>query len=276
MGAPIVDPLYETKARKDRWGNFTILRHGAFDGMLCTSKNSGTHWVKYMLAIALAETYDIPPPEYFSEKSVRPYISWTKDKPVHAELPKLAFSHTIPHQLANWGWARTLAGLPPYVLLVRHPMSILASHFAKWEWDIQVDWLTYLRGEPTGKQFRCDLYWMARFWTRWGEWLGREPSRIHLVHYEDVRQAPRETLQAIAAHWDIHLSAAALDKAVRGGTKEAMAEKIDPDAEPNVLQNRKDRLDTLFSGEAKAIYEDRVKTLFGASLGYDLLAVPQS
>ena len=274
MAIAPIDPRFKTKARKDRWGNLSLLRHGAFDGMLCTSKNSGTHWVKYMLAIALAETYHIPPPEYFSEEAVRPYIGWTKDQPVHPELPKLAFSHTIPHQLANWGWARKLAGLPPYVLLVRHPMSILASHFAKWEWDIKVDWLTYLKGEPTGKQFRCDLYWIARFWNRWGEWRARDPSRIHLVHYEDVRQTPRETLQAIAAHWGIRLSPAALDAAVRGGTKEAMAAKVDPDAEPNVLQNRKDRLEDLFSGEARAIYDDHIKTLFGASLGYDLLAIP--
>ena len=265
---------YETKIRKDRWGNFTILRHRAFEGMLCTSKNSGTHWVKYMLAIALAETYGVAPPEYFSEDAVRPYISWTKDKPVHSELPRLAFSHTIPHQLANWGWARGLAGLPPYVLLVRHPMSILASHFAKWEWDIKVDWLTYLEGEPSGKQYRCDLYWIARFWNRWGEWLAREPERIHLVHYEDVRQAPRETLQAIAAHWDIKLTEAALDAAVSGGTKEAMAQKIDPNAEPNVLQNRKERLADQFSGEAMALYQERIERLFGHSLGYDLLKVP--
>ncbi|MEO9969756.1 MAG: sulfotransferase domain-containing protein [Hyphomonadaceae bacterium] len=266
--------LYMRKARKDRWGNFTILRHGAFDGMLCTSKNSGTHWLKYMLAIALAETYGIEPPEYFSEDAVRPYISWTKDKPVHAQLPKLAFSHTIPHQLADWGWARTLAGLPPYVLLVRHPMSILASHFAKWEWDIKVDWLTYLEGEPGGKKYRCDLYWIARFWNRWGEWLERERDRIHLVHYEDVRQAPRATLEAIAAHWGIKFTPAALDAAVKGGTKDAMADKIDPSAEPNVLQNRKDRLEDLFAGRAQEIYESKINDLFKATLGYDLMSIP--
>jgi len=178
--------LYERKVRKDRWGNFTVLRHGAFDGM----------------------------------------------------------------------------------------MSILASHFAKWEWDIKVDWLTYLEGEPTGKKYRCDLYWIARFWNRWGEWIEREPDRIHLVHYEDVRQAPRETLQAIASHWGVKLTPAAIDAAMRGGTKEAMAEKIDPDAEPNVLQNRKDNLKDQFSGAAMEIYREKTEQLFAHSLGYDLLKVP--
>ena len=227
-----------------------------------------------MLAIGLAETYGVAPPEYFSEDAVRPYISWTKDKPAFSELPRLAFSHTIPHQLANWGWARAIAGLPPYVLLVRHPMSILASHFAKWQWDIKVDWQTYLRGEPTGKQFRCDLFWIARFWNRWGEWLEREPGRIHLVKYEDIQADRRAALVAIAAHWGIEMTETALDAAVLAGTKEAMAERIDPNGEPNVLQNRSEALADLFSGEAMAIYREKTQGLFHQTLGYDLMSIP--
>ena len=102
---------YEKRVRKDNWGNFSILRHRAFDGVLVTSKNSGTHWVKYMFAVALAETYGVPRPQYFSEDAVRPYIGWPKDKPTFPELPRLAFSHTIPHKLADWSFARGLAGL---------------------------------------------------------------------------------------------------------------------------------------------------------------------
>lgn len=269
-----IDKQFRLKSRKDRWGNFTILRHRAFDGMLVTSKNSGTHWVKYMLAVALAETFGIEPPKYFSEASVRPYIGWAKDRPVHSNLPRLAFSHTIPHQLANWPWARGLAGLPPYVLLVRHPMSILASHFTKWEWDIKVDWLTYLRGEPTGKQYRCDLYWIARFWNRWGSWLACDPERICLIHYEDVRKDPRGALQTIAAHWGISLSKVALDTALQAGSKDAMASKVDPNAEPNVLQNRQEQLVDQFSDEALMLYCERIERYFKYTLGYNLLAYP--
>ena len=99
---------FDKRVRKDNWGNFSILRHRAFDGVLVTSKNSGTHWVKYMFSVALADTYDVPRPLYFSEDAVRPYIGWPKDKPTYKELPRLAFSHTIPHRLADWGWARKL------------------------------------------------------------------------------------------------------------------------------------------------------------------------
>ena len=40
---------YAARVWNDNWMNFSVLRHGAVDGFLVTSKNSGTHWVKYML-----------------------------------------------------------------------------------------------------------------------------------------------------------------------------------------------------------------------------------
>lgn len=265
---------YRAKVRNESWTNFSVLRHGRFDGMLVTSKNSGTHWLKYMLAVALAETHGLPHPTYFSENAVRPYIGWPKDDATYAELPSLAFSHTIPHQLAEWGWARSLAGLPPYVLAVRHPMAILASHHAKWEYDIKVDWLTYLKGAPCGSKYRCDLYWLARFWNRWGDIRARHGDTIHVVQYEQTQKDPRAVLQAVSDHWSLDLTPEAIEVALAAGTKDAMAQKIDPDAEPNVLQDRKTPLSELFTGEAMDIYTDHVRTLFRHDLDYDLLSLP--
>jgi len=265
---------YDARVRSDNWMNFSVLRHGAFDGFLVTSKNSGTHWVKYMFAVALADTYGIERPKYFSENATRPYIGWPKDDPVFPQLPRLAFSHTIPHRLADWGWARSLAGLPPYALCVRHPMAILASHHAKWEYDIQVDWLEYLQGDPDGKRYRCDLYWLARFWNRWGEVEKKFPASILRVQYEQTRADPRASLEAIARHWNIKLTPAAIDAALAEGTKEAMAKKVDPEAEPNVLQNRQQSLDELFSGEAMDIYAQLVRQLFRHDLGYHFMTPP--
>ncbi|WP_430403301.1 sulfotransferase family protein [Hyphomonas sp.] len=265
---------YRARIRNDNWHNYSVLRHGAFDGMLVTSKNSGTHWLKYMLAIAIADTHGIARPKYFSENAVRPYIGWPKDKPVFPQIPRLAFSHTIPHRLTDWGWARRLAGLPPYVLAVRHPMAILASHHAKWEYDIQVDWLTYLQGDPAGKQYRCDIYWLARFWNRWGDVRHDAPDLILNVHYEETLKDARAVLEAVAAHWSLDLAPDAIDAALDAGTKEEMAKHTDPDAEPNVLQNRKTSLDELFTGAAMDVYRKQARALFRHDLGYDLLTPP--
>ena len=75
-------------------------------------------------------------------------------------------------------------------------------------------------------------------------------------------------------HWALGLTPAALDVALAAGTKEAMALKVDPDAEPNVLQNRKTPLSDLFTGEAMDIYADHVRTLFRHDLDYDLFSLP--
>ena len=265
---------YLAKARSETWVNFSVLRHGRFDGFLVTSKNSGTHWMMYMLSVALADTYGIARPEYYSENALRPYIGFPTDKPVHPQLPRLARSHTIPHRLADWSWARSLAGLPNYALGIRHPMSILASHHAKWEYDIQVSWTEYLKGDPGGSRFRCDLYWLARFWNRWGDIEAAYSGSILRVQYEETQRDPRATLEKIAAHWGITLKPEAIEAALFAGTKEEMAKKADPDGEPNVVQNRKQSLEELFSGEAMDIYADHVRALFRHDLGYDLLRPP--
>ncbi|MFN4024265.1 MAG: sulfotransferase domain-containing protein [Hyphomonas sp.] len=275
MPSPL-PPAHRAKTRRESWTNFSVLRHGAFDGFLVTSKNSGTHWMCYMLAVALADTYGVERPTYFSENALRPYIGWATDKPVHAALPRLGRSHSIPHRLAEWDWARRLSGLPPYVLGVRHPMAILASHYAKWRHQLNTDWLDYLKGDPAGARFRCDLYWIARFWNRWGDICAAYPDAILCLHYEASRADPRAALEAIAAHWGIRLTPEAITAALAEGTKEAMARRIDPDAEPNVVQNRPETLEELFTGEAMDIYAARIRDLFRRDLGYDLMKPPVS
>ena len=80
----------------------------------------------------------------------------------------------------------------------------------------------------------------------------------------------------MAAHWKISLTAKALDAALKAGTKEAMAKKVDPAGEANVLQFRKTPLEEQFSGEALEIYRSRVKELFRHDLGYDLMNFPKA
>ncbi len=271
---PVLQREFSARVRRDVWTNFSVLRHGAFDGILVTSKNSGTHWIKYMLAMALAHDRGIAPPRFFSEDGVRPYIGGPKDRPAFDGLPKLAFCHSIPHRLADWGWARRLAGLPPYVLALRHPMEVLASHYAKWAYAYRVSWETYLEGDPSGVRYRCDIFWLARFWNRWGDLMARDPARILKVTYEETSADAGEVLRRIAAHWGISLSEAAIGAALAAGTKDAMALRIDPDGEPNVLQNRQTPLEERFSGPALAIYRARAAACFRQDLGYALTELP--
>lgn len=267
---------YIAVSKLELWTNFSVLQHGVFDGFLVTSKNSGTHWMMYMLAVALADSYGVERPKYYSENALRPYLGFPTDKPVFPELPRLARSHTIPHHLVSWSWSRRLFKLPPYVLGIRHPMSILASHYTKWAYDIQVSWLEYLKGDPAGRQYRCDLYWLARFWNRWGDIEAAHPGSILIQRYEDTQRDARAALHGIAAHWGIELSPDAVEAALFAGTKEEMAKKKDPDGEPNVLQMRRQSVEELFTGDAMDIYASRIRDLFRHDLGYDLMTPPGS
>jgi hypothetical protein len=119
--------------------------------------------------------------------------------------------------------------------------------------------------------------WLATMSARLAKRMPDDATRTEFlttVHYESTRADPRGTLEAIARHWAIALTPEALDAAVAAGTKEAMALKVDPEAEPNVLQNRQQSLQELFSGEAMDIYASRVRELFRYDLGYDFMTPP--
>ena len=79
----------------------------------------------------------------------------------------------------------------------------------------------------------------------------------------------------MAAHWQISLTSKALDGALKAGTKDAMAKKVDPEGEANVLQFRKTPLAEQFSVEAMDIYRERIGSLFRHDLGYDLMTPPK-
>ena len=132
-----------------------------------------------------------------------------------------------------------------------------------------------MQGDPAGKTYRCDLFWLARFWNRWGEVIEKDKDRFHIAQYEETRRDTRRQLEAIATHWKLKLSPESIDAAIAAGTKEAMAEKVDPEAEPNVLQNRKTYLRELFQGKAMDLYQEMAGDLFRYDLGYDLLAFPE-
>ena len=241
--------------------------------MLVSSKNSGTHWLKYMLSIALAETYGTDWPRYYSEAGTAGHIGSPKNREREPGIPKLAFSHTIPHRLMDWPFARSTMNLPRYVLLIRHPAAILASHYAKWKDALNVSWETYLRGDPSGKTYRCDIFWIARFWARWSKLIDVWPDGIRIIRYEEIHQSPITALKSSFGQWEINVDDEALETAIKQGSKEEMSRRADPDGEQRVVQTDKRQLADLFSNEAGSIYAESCQSLFQANLGYDLLDI---
>ncbi|MFT5349403.1 MAG: hypothetical protein ACI9MF_000215, partial [Gammaproteobacteria bacterium] len=110
--------------------NFSLIKRRNFDGFLISMHQSGTHWLKHMLATALTHKLDLPPPQYIHANDV---IPGPKGPPVNKILPRIVSSHSIPHALLGSRLFRRLVKLPPYVVLVRDIRATLVSTYEKWK-----------------------------------------------------------------------------------------------------------------------------------------------
>lgn len=224
-----------------------------------------------MLSIALAEQYGHPRPEYYSERGTARYVGAPKSKQRLAGLPKLGFAHTIPHQLLSLRTIRAFAGTPPIALLVRDPADILESHFTKWHTQRGLSFQEYLMGDPTGRRYKCDIYWLARFWNRWGEMAQADPENLLIVKYEDIQTDPKTALLNISEHFGFEFGRLSIAGAIDAGTKAEMRKHQDPEEEPNIIQDRKTPRVEMFSEDAWSTYRTLIDSLFKYDLGYDLL-----
>src|SRR5215510_1771769 len=98
--------------------NFFLLQYRDVDGFLVTSKNSGTHWLKFMLSCAIAEQYGVPPPRRSSGHEADRIIGHPR-WPQRARVPRIGSSYTIPSIAFTWTWLVWEMPHPPVVVLVR-------------------------------------------------------------------------------------------------------------------------------------------------------------
>lgn len=208
--------------------NLALYKHRDWQGYLVTGQHSGTHWIKWMLSYAMAEEFGVEPPRYYNNSSSNEVIGHPKHKRQHPTLPRIASSHSIPAYAVQWGWARALAPLPPYAVVVRDIRDVLISNYEKWKDRYGVTFAEYVEGDPRGKKYVCDVWWYIRFLNRWGEVVKRYPEETRVLRYEDFRADPRGNLETLARHLGMSLSAKALDAGVAAGSKEVMAAKHDP------------------------------------------------
>lgn len=244
--------------------NFTMLRYQGFQGHLATGKNSGTHWLKYMLSLAIAAEYGVPPPRYFNSAASNDIIGHPKHKRKYSHLPRIASSHSIPNVALNWRWVHRAVPLPRYVVLVRDMRDVLISNYVKWREIYAVPFDVYVAGDPSAKRYICDVWWYIHFLNRWGEVATRLQDKVLTVRYEDLRVSPVAGIRSIAQHFGIALSDNSIRLAVDGSSKGAMLAHKDPYASETVISVRT-KADPVFGPRERAIF-DRI---VGANLRYD-------
>lgn len=206
--------------------NYSVLAHRGYDGYLASMHQSGTHWLKFMLALALARRHDLPPPRYNHANDI---IGGTRDPRPHGGLPRLVSTHSIPNWLARAGLVHRLLHFPAYVVLVRDVRSCLVSNHEKWKQRHGVPFAQHLRGDPSGRRYNSDLWWCIRFLNAWGEMVARYPDTTLVVRYEALQADALAELRRIDRHWGLDLDEAALAHAVAGASKREMQRRHDPD-----------------------------------------------
>jgi hypothetical protein len=248
--------------------NFHVFHYRHVDGMLVTSKNSGTHWLKFMLGHAIAHDFGVPPPEHSSGAAADYIIGNPKVPPRHPHLPRLTSTHTIPSRLVASKWLRRLLPCPPAVVLVRDIRTAMISNYVKWRGTPRYGDATfsdYVRGDVTGKRFVADAWWYTRFLNRWGDIATKFPAQTLIVRYEDVQAAPADAMRLIGSHFGIELSEAAIAQGLKIADRETMRARLDPAYREAIVSDEKKRATVAFSAGDTEV----VRAILSRHLKYD-------
>ncbi len=227
---------------------------------------SGTHWLKYMLANALAHRYGLPPPQF---NHANDFIGGPRDAVVHAVLPRLLSGHTIAHPLLRIASVHTVFGLPHHVVLLRDIRDSLISNYMKWREHYAVSFSVYLEGDPAGRRYNSDLWWSLRFLNAWGEVVQRVPTRVTVIRYEDLRDDTLGELNRVASALKLELSPAALQHGVACGSKVQMEARHDPARPPGAVRRDTVVATATFNATDRAFFARVVARYLRHTFGYD-------
>lgn len=182
-------------------------------------KQSGTHWLKNILSAIMIEIYDLPTMKHIQDDSI---IGHTKSPPLYDNIPQIVHSHSYPHGLTL---RVPFIHFPKYVILVRDMKDGLVSHYERFkEYYGNVDFETFLHGDVTQKQFRSDIYSRIRFMNEWGSVLDRNPGKLHIIRYEDMKQDPLENLKILCRYFGLEgVTDDIISSAIETNTKDKMA-----------------------------------------------------
>lgn len=249
--------------------NLSLYRYRDWQGFLVTGQHSGTHWIKWMLSYAIADACGVTPPRFYNNASSNEVIGHPKHaRPADWPAPRIASSHTIAPYALEWGWLRAAAPLPPYGVVVRDVRDVLVSNYEKWKARYQVPFAEYVKGDPVGKAYNCDVWWYIRFMNRWGAVQARYPRETLVLKYEDFRADARANLVKLLAHFGVELPEASIDAGVTAGSKDFMAQHHNPDVE--VYGVRADSDDRHWDAESTAILEAILREHLTYDFGYGL------
>jgi hypothetical protein len=229
---------------------------------------SGTHWLKHMLAVSISREFKLPPPRYNHASDI---IGGPKDPKMYPDIFSLAHSHTIPSPLIRSKILRSVLKLPKYVLLIRDIRSSLVSNFEKRKNSYNCNFSEYLRGDIAGKKFSSDIWSCIRFMNTWGETLNKYPDQVVLVKYEDILADTMKQLIIINDFLNLKLSKSSLVYGIEESSKVKLKAKEDPSPSRSKgsIRLNKITIEGIFSEEDETFFIKTCKNYLKHDFGYD-------
>lgn len=219
--------------------NFYLLQHRAVGGFLISGKNSGTHWLRFMLSHAIAKRHELAAPVHSCGPMSEDFVGQPRPPQKHPQVPFIASSHNLPSSVFAWPWVARLLRLPPIVVLVRDPKEAMLSHFVKWAPTLGLDLHSYVCASSPRRKIVADAWWYIDFFNRWGRMRDALPDRVLIIRYEDMLAAPERWLRRAADHLGVGLDSASVQAGLAVSSREAVRDQLDlgygevivPDAE---------------------------------------------
>lgn len=258
---------YIFRAKIKDFGNLSTIKYRKFDAHIFSMHQSGTHWLKHMLALALARSYDLPLPGKLQDDSI---VGHPKSPPIYSKIPQIVHSHTIPSPLVSSRMVRSLLKFPRYIILVRDPRAALVSHYEKWKNHYKVEFEIYLKGDPKGEKYDKDVWWDLRFLNAWGRVIARYPKDTYMLKYENLYKNPLDELMEVVEFLGLHdVSESDIVYSVESSTKEKMGSKPNPANDMRVIRQDDTHFSEWYSPSARKFIEDLFDRYLVYPFGYN-------
>lgn len=247
--------------------NFHLLQYRRVDGFLVTAKNSGTHWLRFMLSHALARQYGLPAPLHSSGRASDDFVGHPKWGQKYPQVPFIGSSHNIPSALFAQPWFVGLVRSPPIVVLVRDIREAMLSHWVKWGPQLGLSLPDYVRLPAPGRKDIADAWWYMDFFNRWGRMAMTFPERVLIVRYEDLLHDAPTWLARISSHLGLGLGPDAVAAAAKLSDRGSLRARLDPEYGEEIVPDPIRREAAAFSAadeaHLRALFARRLDHAFG-------------
>lgn len=247
--------------------NFSLLFRRNHDGHIVSMHQAGTHWLRNLITHVIAREHGLAIPDDIRSDDV---VGSIKQPPSHGG-PTVVQTHSIPSPLFACRALRGSLRYPKYLVLIRDPRVMLASHYKKRKKDSAWSFSDYLRSTQKTRQFRKNIWWDLRFLNTWLPLAQNWPEHIRVVRYEDLRGDTLGELKKIVDYFGIKVSdAETLSWSVAQCSKEAMSEKeSDKRGHKVVRQDEKNPLE-IYLPEDREYFKEIYRRYLRTPIPYDL------